>query len=145
MLFEVYYILIWYRFIKHIYHMFELIIHIVTCIFVELIDNIDIPKIEFTCINLLYLFQSVYWCILWYSLHLHSNQYHKNMYTISFKIDHSCNNMQIFEISLKYQYSQDWVHMYNWPNINLVCIDVLFEIYDISIQYRAIDMSIPYL
>ena len=41
--------------------MFELIIHIVTCIFVELIDNIDIPNIEFTCINLLYLyFQSVY-------------------------------------------------------------------------------------
>ena len=28
---------------------------------------------------------------------------------------------------------------------SIVCIDVLFEIYDISIQYRAIDISIPYL
>ena len=96
-----------------LYHMFELLIHIVTFIFVELIDNIDIPNIEFICINLLYFYvQSVYWCIFWYSLHLHSNQFHKNMYTISFKIDDSCNNMQICEISFKYQYSQDWVCMF---------------------------------
>ena len=28
---------------------------------------------------------------------------------------------------------------------SIVCIDMLFEIYDISIQYRAINISIPYL
>ena len=27
---------------------------------------------------------------------------------------------------------------------SIVCIDVLFEIHDISIQYRAIDIYIPY-
>ena len=35
----------------HVFHIFELIICIVTSIYVELIENIDIPKTEFTGIN----------------------------------------------------------------------------------------------
>ena len=36
---------------KHLFHMFELNIRIVTCIYVELIKNISIPNLEFTGIN----------------------------------------------------------------------------------------------
>ena len=67
----------------HLSHIFKFIIHIVTCMYIKLIENINIPKIEFT---------GVYW---------------------------------------PYIYFQS-------------IIDVLFDIYDIYIQYRLIKTSIIY-
>ena len=69
--------------LKHLFHIFKLIIHIVTYMYVELIENTNAQKIEFMCI--------------------------------------------IGQILT-----------------SIVCIDILFEIHDISIQYKVIDISTPY-
>ena len=48
-----------------LFRIFSLIIHVVTCIYVTLIENSNIPKTEFTCIDWPYIkFPSVYWCYL---------------------------------------------------------------------------------
>ena len=45
----------------HLFRIFELIIHIVTCMYVKLIENINITNIEFKGIYRPYIhFQSVY-------------------------------------------------------------------------------------
>ena len=40
----------------HIFHIFEFIIHIATCMYVKLIENINIPNIEFTGVYWPYIF-----------------------------------------------------------------------------------------
>ena len=63
------------------------------------------------------------------------------------KIDHSCSNMYISEINWEYQYSYDWVCIYEFVHIltSIECNNMLFDIYDISIQYRLMNVSISYL
>ena len=78
-LFDTYGITIQYIFIKYLFYIFELIIHILICIYVELIENINILNIKYKCIYIGHILPS------------------------------------------------------------RVCIDVLFDICDISIQFRSMN------
>ena len=69
---------------KYLLHIFKLIIHVITCTFIKLIENINTHKIEFTGINWPNInFQRVYWRVIWYLWHLHSIQIHENIYSVS--------------------------------------------------------------
>ena len=84
---------------NHLFHIFKLIIDIVTYIYVQLIENINTQKIEFICI-IGQILTSIVCIDVSFEIHDISIQYKViDIFISYFQIDYSYNNMHIYEIN----------------------------------------------